>query len=464
MDMANLFKAKNYKLDMTQGSILANLFRFSIPLVLSSTLQLLFNAADIVVVGRFAGDNSLGAVGSTSSLINLLVNLFIGLSIGANVVAANFFGAGKKKELRDTIHTAMTLSIISGLILTFIGVFGAKHLLILMRSPKEVIDLATVYLKIYFSGITASIIYNFGSAILRAKGDTKRPLVFLVIAGIINVVLNLFFVIGLHMDVAGVALATVISQCVSAVLVVRCLICETDDFKLNLKKLRIEMPIFIKIIKIGVPAGIQGIVFSLSNVVIQSAINSFGAVVVAGNSAAFNIEGFVYTAMNGFSQGILTFASQNLGARKPDRIKKAVKTALACVFIIGLILGSIIAVFGVPLLKIYSKSEDVVKIGLIRLQIIGFTYALCGIMDVTANSIRGIGHSFVPMLITLLGACGVRVLWVATIFNIPQYHSPMTIYISYPVSWFVTFVALLITFCYFIKKETATIKSDSFLG
>lgn len=445
---------KAYKLDMTSGSIFGKLVRFSVPLVLSSLLQLLFNAADIVVVGRFAGDNSLAAVGSTSSLINLMVNLFVGLSIGANVVAANFFGANKIRELKITIHTAMLLSFYSGLVLTILGVFGAKHILYLMKAPEEVLGLATLYLQIYFAGITATMVYNFGSALLRAKGDTKRPMYYLMFSGIVNVILNLFFVIVFKLDVAGVALATVISQCISAFLVVRCLTKETEEFRLELKKLAIDQPILYRIIKIGVPAGLQGIVFSLSNVVIQSAINSFGSTVIAGNSAALNIEGFVYTSMNGFSQGTLTFVSQNLGAAKHNRIKRSVLISLGCVFVIGIVLGFAIAFFGYSLLGIYTSSLDVIAVGIKRLWIIGITYALCGMMDVCANALRGMGKSMQPMIITLLGACGIRLLWLATIFRIPKFHSPEIIYISYPVSWGITLGALLIAFIVVAKKES----------
>ena len=312
----NFHKSKNYQIDMTNGSIVGKLIRFSGPLIFSGILQLLFNAADIVVVGRFAGDNSLAAVGSTSSLINLLVNLFVGLSVGTNVVAANYFGAGKKNELSKTVHTAILLSIYSGIILTIVGVIGAKQILRLMQSPEEVLVKATLYLQIYFGGITATMVYNFGSALLRAKGDTQRPLYILLFAGIINVVLNLIFVVFFKMDVAGVALATVISQTISAILVVSCLIKEEDEFKLNIKKLKMDRDIFIRIVKIGVPAGFQGIMFSFSNVIIQSSVNSFGAITIAGNSAASNLEGFVYVAMNGFAQGTLTFTSQNAGAAK----------------------------------------------------------------------------------------------------------------------------------------------------
>lgn len=445
--------SKNYQIDMTEGSIVKKLLQFSVPLIFSSLLQILFNTADVIVVGRFAGDNSLAAVGSTGSLINLLVNLFVGLSIGTTVVIANFFGAGKKQEVKDTVHTAIFLSIISGIILTVIGIFGAKKILILMQSPKEVLNLATTYLQVYFAGITATMVYNFGSAILRAKGDTKRPLYILLFSGIINVILNLIFVIFFKMDVAGVALATVISQCMSAFLVIKCLIKESGEFKLDITKLKVDIPILIRIIKIGVPAGLQGIIFSLSNVVIQSSINSFGAVILAGNSASLNIENFIFTAMNGFSQASLTFVSQNFGAKKYDRINKTIFIAQVCVFLVGFIFGNLTVIFGKQLLSLYTDSPDVIASGLDRLKIICSTYALCGMMDVMGNAIRGIGHSILPMIVSLIGVCGFRLLWIGTIFLIPQFHTCNTIFVSYPISWLATFIVHIICFLIIRKKE-----------
>ena len=344
---------------MTEGAITSKLIAFSVPLILSSVLQLLFNAADVIVVGRFAGDNSLAAVGSTSSLINLLVNLFQGLSIGTNVVAANYFGAGKKQCLQQTVHTAMLLSVFSGVLLTALGIAGAKLLLRMMQAPEEVLNLAAKYLQIYFGGITATMIYNFGSALLRAKGDTKRPLYILFAAGIINLLLNLLFVIAFRMDVAGVALATVISQCFAAALITVILTRETDDFRLTVRKLHIDRDIFIRILKIGLPAGFQGIMFSFSNVIIQSSINTFGSTVIAGNSAGISIEGFVYTSMNGFSQGTLTFTSQNMGAGKKDRIKRAAVISQFIVIVIGLVLGNAVVFFSRGLLGIFSKNPMV---------------------------------------------------------------------------------------------------------
>lgn len=440
------------QINMTEGAIFGKLIQFSVPLILSSLLQLLFNAADIIVVGRFAGDNSLAAVGSTGSLINLLINLFMGLSVGTNVVAAHYFGAGRSKDLQDTVHTSILLSIYSGIILTVVGVIGSKYILILMQAPTEVLNLATLYLKIYFGGITATMIYNFGSALLRAKGDTKRPLYILFTAGVMNLLLNLIFVICFKMDVAGVAWATVISQCFSAACVIIILIRETDDFHLNLRKLHINSHIFTKIVKIGLPAGFQGIMFSFSNVIIQSSVNSFGAITIAGNSAACNLEGFIYTSMNGFSQGSLTFCSQNLGARKTDRIRKVVWISQGCIIVIGAVLSGIFLLFGRSLLGIYSTSPDVIEAGMVRLWVILITYYLCGMMDGMANCIRGIGHSLMPVISSLCGACLFRIIWLFTIFQIPQFHTPFCIYITYPISWILTFVANVVFYNKFIRK------------
>ena len=324
---------KKYEIDMVNGPILHKMLLFTIPLMCSSILQLLFNAADIVVVGRFAGDNSLAAVGSNSSLINLMTNVFMGLSVGGNVLAARDFGAGSEEELSKTVHTAMLLSILSGIILTVAGVIFAPQLLIIMNTPENILPLAALYLRIYFIGMTAMMLYNFGSALLRSIGDTKRPLYYLMTAGIINVVLNLIFVVKLQMDVAGVALATVISQCISALLVVRCMMKEQGGIRLVPNKLRIHKDKFRQIVRVGLPAGFQGMVFSLSNVVIQSSVNIFGEIVVAGNSAAMNLEGFVYVAMNAFHQAAISFTSQNMGAGKRERIGRILLIAEGCVIV-----------------------------------------------------------------------------------------------------------------------------------
>ena len=443
---------KKYEMDMCHGAVMQKMLFFVIPLMCSSILQLLFNAADIVVVGKFAGDNSLGAVGSTSSLINLLVNLFMGLSVGANVLAARDYGGNKEDELSKTVHTAMMLSIISGIILTFVGVIFSKQILIMMKSPDEILPLAAIYLKIYFIGMPASMAYNFGSAILRSVGDTKRPLYFLFMSGIVNVILNLVFVIVFHMDVAGVALATIISQYISAILVVRCLMKETGGIQLHLSKLRIYKDKLIPILKVGLPAGFQGVIFSLSNVVIQSSVNLFGNTVVSGNSAAQNIEGFIYMGMNAFYQAAISFTSQNIGAGKKERIKKIVLSAELLVFLTGLILGMSAMIFGEKLLYIYTNNPEVVAAGMKRLRVITTTYYLCGMMDVMVGILRGLGYSIMPMIVSLVGACGLRLVWIATVFQIPEYHKITTVYVAYPITWTITFLAHIITYLIVSKK------------
>ncbi|WP_296332990.1 MATE family efflux transporter [uncultured Treponema sp.] len=443
------------QINMTEGAIFPKLVKFAVPLILSSILQLLFNAADIVVVGRYAGDNSLAAVGSTSSMVNLMVNFFIGLGVGCNVVAANFLGAGKKEELNKTVHTTMVLSLIGGLLLTLLGITFSRQILILMASPENVLPLSTLYLKVFFGGITATLVYNFGAALLRAKGDTKRPLYILLIAGLINVILNLIFVIPLKMDVAGVAFATVLSQIFAAVCVVWILLHEEEEFRLEFKKLRLDKTILPRIIKIGLPAGFQGMLFSFSNMVIQSAVNSFGAVMVAGNSAAQSIEGFIYISMNSFAQGTLTFASQNMGAHKFDRIKKLVLISESSVTVVGLLLGFFVLAFGRSLLGIYSENEAVIDAGMLRLSVILATYFTCGMMDCMASAIRGVGHSLMPMLVTLVGACGLRMVYLFTFFRIERFHTFQSIFYSYPLSWVVTFIFLTISFVWIMRKIEA---------
>lgn len=449
---------KKYEMDMCSGSILKKMLMFTLPLMLSSILQLLFNAADIVVVGRFAGDNSLAAVGSTTALINLLTNLFVGLSIGANVTAARNYGGKREAALSRTVHTAVTISIISGVILTVIGLVGTREMLRLMSTPDEIIDLAADYLRIYFAGITATTIYNFGSALLRAIGDTKRPLYYLLAAGAVNVVLNLLFVIVFKMDVSGVALATIISESLSAFLVIRCLMRETGAIKLELKKLRVHKAELISIIRIGLPAGFQGIVFALSNVVIQSSVNLFGNIVVAGNSAAANIEGFVYMAMNSFYQATLSFMSQNFGAGEYKRLNKILACGELCVVAVGLVLGNAAVLFGNQLLSIYSDSPEVIAAGMVRLHYISKVYFLCGIMDVLVGALRGIGYSVLPMVVSLLGACGLRLLWIATVFQIPEFHKVEVVYLSYAITWIIT--AGVHFLCYVIVRKKVTKKYE----
>ena len=445
-------KAK-YEMDMCNGPILKKLLIFTLPLMCSSMLQLLFNAADIIVVGRFAGDNSLAAVGSTTSLILLLSNLFIGLSVGANVLAARYFGAKRGNELSKTVHTSLLLSLISGLALAVIGVIASKPILMLMDTPDTVIDLSALYLRIYFLGMPATLFYNFGSALLRAKGDTKRPLMYLSFAGITNVSLNLLFVAAMNMDVAGVAIATVTSQCISAFLILRCLIHETGGFRFSFKKLRLHKDKLKMILQIGLPAGIQSTLFSLSNVIIQASINSFGDVSMAGSAAAANIEGFVYVAMNSFYQAALSFTSQNVGAGRYERINKIMIKSVACVTVTGLVLGNFAYLAGNTLLGLYTTSHAVVLEGLKRMSYVSVWYFLCGIMDTLVGVLRGLGYSVVPMLVSLVGACLLRIVWIMTVFQIPQFHLLDTVYISYPVTWTITIVAHFIFYMWIMKKK-----------
>ena len=441
-----------YEIDMCNGPILSRMLRFSIPLMCSSVLQLLFNAADIVVVGRWAGDNSLAAVGSNTALIGLLTNLFVGLAVGANTLAAKSFGARDRDELHRVVHTSILLSILSGVLLAVVGFFGARTILTWMQTPDNVLGLAALYLRIYFLGMPATMVYNFGAALLRAEGDTQRPLYFLSLAGVVNIVLNLFFVIVCHLDVAGVAIATVISQCISAALVLRCMTKDTGPLHLDLRKLRIHSRTMGKILQVGLPAGFQGILFSLSNVVIQSSVNTFGEVIMAGNSAAANIEQFVYVSMNAMYQATISFVSQNYGAGNYHRIRKIVIRAQICVLVVGLVLGNLATLFGRELLAIYTTSPAVIDAGLIRMRIVCTTYAVCGMMDVMVGGLRGIGYSVMPMLVSLVGACGLRLLWIATIFQLPQFHTIQMLYWSYPVSWTITVAVHVLCFLWALKR------------
>lgn len=443
-------KTKSYEMDMCNGPIMGKLLIFAFPVMLSGVLQLLFNAADIVVVGQYAGSDSLAAVGSTGSLVNLLTNLFVGLSVGTNVIVARYYGANKKKDVEETVHTAVLTSVVSGVILIAIGMLLAKPLLVLMGSPENVLGKSALYLRIYFLGMPAMMLYNFGSAILRAVGDTRRPLYFLTIAGVVNVVLNLIFVIIFNMDVAGVAIATVISQCISAVLIVRCLMKDEGACHLDLKKLGIKKKKLLEIVRVGLPAGMQGAIFSLSNVVIQSSINSFGSIAMAGNTAASNIEGFIYTAMNSFYQTSISFTSQNYGAKKYERINKILFGCLFYVAIVGIVFGNLAYLAGDKLLRIYSPDAEVIHYGLLRMSIICTTYFLCGVMDTMVGSIRGLGYGVMPMIVSLLGACGLRMVWIFTVFQ--SYRSLEVLYLSYPISWTVTALAHMVCFLIVRRK------------
>ena len=445
-------KAKTYEMDMCSGPILKKMLIFAIPLICSSVLQLLFNAADVIVVGRFAGDNSLAAVGSTTSLVNLFVNFFMGLSVSANVLVARYYGAKHQRDLSETVHTAMAISLVSGVLLTVIGLIASPKLLQMMQTPEDVLPLATIYLRVYFIGMPAMMVYNFGAAILRAVGDTKRPLYFLVIAGVVNVVFNLFFVIVLKWDVFGVGLATTISQVISAAFVLHCLMKENSGIRIDLRKIRIHKEKLIKILQLGLPAGLQSTLFSLSNVLIQSSVNGFGEVVVAGNAAASNIEGFVYVAMNAMYQANISFTSQNIGAGKTRRIHRILLTAQGCVIVIGLVLGIGSYLGGPVLLRFYTESSAVVEAGMVRLSFVGLTYALCGIMDVMVGSLRGMGYAVFPMIVSLIGSCGLRILWLQTVFRIEEFHRIETVYVIYPITWVVTLLAHIITYLVVTRK------------
>ena len=442
--------SKKYEMDMCNGPLLKKILIFYFPLMLSGILQLLFNAADIVVVGRFAGSESLAAVGSTSSLINLLVNIFIGLSVGANVLVARYYGSNQKEDLSEMVHTAMMTSIVGGFLLVVIGIGVAAPALRMMGTPDNVINHSILYMRIYFVGMPVMLAYNFGAAILRAVGDTKRPLYYLLAAGVINVLLNLFFVIVCSMGVAGVATATVISQAISALLIIRCLMKTDSDYRLDLKKLRIVPGKLTKMIQIGVPAGLQGALFSISNVLIQSSLNSFGSVAMAGSTAASNIEGFVYTAMNAFYQTAISFTGQNYGARNYKRIGKILLICQVLVVIVGLIMGNGAYLLGGTLLKLYSTDAEVIQYGLQRMSVICTMYFICGMMDTMVGSMRGMGYSIMPMLVSLTGACLFRVVWIYTIFQ--KSHTLMTLYISYPISWTLTFSAHLVCFIVAYRK------------
>ena len=437
-------KQTSRTMDMTQGPLLTQVLVFALPIMLSGILQLLFNAADTIVVGRFAGNEALAAVGSVGSLNNMIISLFIGLSVGANVLVARYTGSRNDRAVSDTVHTSVLLSLAGGVLLMIIGVALARPLLELMGSPEDVIDLAVLYVRIIFLGMPVQMLYNFCAAILRAVGDTQRPLYYLTIAGVVNVLLNLVFVILFHLSVAGVALATIISQTISALLVTRALLNMEGPTRLFLNRLRIHPGKLREIIRIGLPAGIQSSVFSLSNVVIQSSVNSFGSVVIAGNAASSNVGNFVYQAMNTFQQAITCFAGQNIGARKPRRIVSAMKVCMFWAVSFGLVLGMLSCVFGTQLLSLFSADPAVIAAGMERQIIVCAPYFLCGMMDVMTGALRGIGYSLLPMIVSILGACAFRLFWVFTVFA--AYPTLPCLMLSYPVSWLLTFFVLLVIF------------------
>ena len=435
------------KVNMLNGPLFSGIVSYTIPIILTSLLQLLFNAADLVIVGRFCGSISVAAVGATGSITTLIINLFMGLSIGAGVTVAHGLGSREEDVVHRAVHTAVPAAIISGIILTMVGVSFSETLLSWMGTPDTVLPLSALYMRIYFGGMCFTMIYNFCGSILRAAGDTKSPLIFLSIAGVINVVLNVIFVTVFHMNVAGVALATVASQAFSAIAVVVVLMRRSDACKLDLKKLRIYKPQMMKMIRIGLPAGIQGSLFSISNVLIQSSVNSFGDVVMSGHAAAVNIEGFIYVCLNAFHQTAVNFTGQNFGARQYDRVKKILWICLGCVTVVGLFTGTTALVLSEKLLSIYiTDSQEAIAIGVLHMSYMCVPYFLLGMMDVSTGALRGMGASIAPMVISVLGICGVRIGWVYTIFQIEAFHTPQCLYLSYPVSWAVTFVVQFVAF------------------
>ena len=433
------------EIDMCEGPLAGKILRYTIPLALSGILQLCFNAADMIVVGRYASGEALAAVGSTGALINLIINVFMGLAVGVSVCVAHAWGAKNKESVRQIVHTAMLTSVIAGMIVLLIGFFGCRTFLSWMGTPDNVIALSTTYMKIYFLGMPACMVYNFGASVLRSIGDTKRPLIFLVIAGDVNVLLNLLTVIGFRLGVAGVAIATAASQVVSAALVVRSLMKRQDSCRLVLRDLRIYPDKLMTIVRVGLPAGLQGAVFSISNVLIQSSINSFGSVAMEGNTAAGNLEGFIYNVMNAFYHTSLTFTGQNVGARKPERIPRIALTCIALSVAISLTLSGLMYLFREPLLAIYRPdAPEAVAYGSLRMSIIVLTYFLCGIMEVFTGSLRGMGASLTPMLISLVGACVTRVIWIYTVFAATP--TLQVLYSCYPVSWIFTIFMQIVAF------------------
>ncbi len=444
-------RLRHHDVTLLEGPLLKNVLLFAVPIILSSILQLLFNAADVIVVGRFAGETELAAVGSTGSTVNLIVNICIGLSVGANVAVARYIGAKDAKGVTRTVHTAILVGVISGLLSGTILFVFAGGFLRLLDTPLDILPSAAAYLKAYAIGIPASIVYNFGTAILRAKGDTTRPLYFLIIAGVVNVVLNLIFVIVFHMGAVGVGVATATSQFVACALILLCLVKEEGPLRLDFKKLRLRKAETLSILGIGLPAGIQGSLFSVSNMLIQASINSFqSTALIAGNSAAGNIEGFVYVAMNAIYQTMLTLAGQNMGAKNLDRIDKGLKVCCGCVAAIGILLGGLVVLFDEPLLSIYSTDPLVIAHGSRRFLFIALPYFVCGLMDTIMGAVRGLGYSLLTMVVSLIGACGLRILWILTVFA--KFHTIEVLFISYAITWIITGVTHFICFLIVRKK------------
>ena len=450
-----MMKSKaNTKSRILEGNLVKNIILYTIPTILTGVLQLLFNATDTVMVGKFAGPGALASVGATGALINLIVNVFMGLSIGASVCVAQYYGAKDKEGVSQTTHTAMILAFIMGIFVGAFGFFCSRTFLGLMDTPSDVIDGSTLYMQIYFLGMPANMLYNFGAGILRSKGDTKNPMIYLTVSGALNVVLNAIFMLCFHMTVDGVAWATVCSQYLSAVLIIAHLM-RTDDWtKLELSKLKITVSKMKKIMIIGFPAGLQSFLFSCGNVAVQSSVNSFGGAFMAGNTAAGNIEGFIWIAMNAFQHTALTFVGQHIGAKKVNKLPKIILLNVIFVTLTGVILAATVIVFRYPLLSLYLDDKSIIETAIDRILIIATTYFLCGVMDVLTGALRGLGSSMVPMVLTVVSVCGVRITWIYTIFKALRSasYAHTVLYLCYPVSWLIAVIAMAIATVILYKK------------
>ena len=451
-------KNNKYEIDMCNGTLMDKLISFSLPLMLSGILQLLFNAVDIIVVGRFTGSQALAAVGSTTALINIFTNLFIGISLGANVLAARFYASGKEKEMSETVHTSITLALISGLVMALAGVLLARFALNLMGTPNDVIDQSVLYMRIYFLGMPFFMLYNYGAAILRAVGDTKRPLFFLVISGMTNAVLNLVLVIVFHMGVAGAAIGTIVSQLISSILVLRCFYTSNTSYRLYFSKLGIKTQYLKQIFQVGIPAGIQSTVINLSNALLQSSVNSFGSVAMAGYTAANNIFGFLYMSVNAVTQSCMSFTSQNYGVKKLKRMDRVLLDCMILSVGVALTLGCGAYFFGPELLKIYTSDADVIRCGVEVLAFTTVPYFCCGIMDLLPGALRGMGYSGVPMILSIIGTVGTRIVWIFGLF--PAHRSLSFLFISYPVSWILTILMQAVCFCFVRKHVHQSVNRD----
>ncbi len=442
---------KQRNVDMCSGPLFMKILKFSIPVMLTALFQHLYNAADVIVVGRYAGREALAGVGTTGSITTLIINLFLGLSVGVNVALGKAIGEKNGGKVHRIVHTAIMVSVLGGLGISLFGIVFAEQLLTLIDVPADVMPQAKIYMQIIFAGKMPALVFNFGSSVLRSKGDTKRPFYIVSISGIINVLLNLFFVIKLGMKADGVALATVISQVFTAIAVIYILYKEKDDTRLYLKKLKIYKESFSEIMKVGVPSGIQSATFSFANVIIQSSVNSFGAAAIAGSAASANIGNFFYSALNAFYQGCVTFVSQNVGAKKYERINRIIACCVIDVIIVWAIEILITVFAGEFLISVYIPDDvEAVKMGVARLSVIGCTYGLCGLMEVMSGVLRGIGYSVMSMMSSIAGVCGIRILWIFTVFK--AFRTFKVLFLAFPMSWIGT--VLMHTTIYLVIRRT----------